>query len=393
MGVHSRINTALLIVLLTLVVLVIVYVYGKTKAVRRGLLEMKKALMPRLSQGWYENITFPRVWPDREGLELRDSHGCLRTPALAAACSLLMATYNIATQHTPPLPTFLRLTRLFGTHGLLFETHSAYVVCFRGTLDAQDVLNDIDALQTAFVDARGVRHDKIRVHRGFQRVWDESKPDFCTFERMLVGGGTSSHARSLADRRSLVATGLRSKAGKHVLIIGHSLGGSTAYMAALSLVSAGYKGRIGLVTFGTPKVGDEGFVRAVCHSNIDNCIVINQNDVVPLLPPPAFSFGGETCLYAAFDGSLQLNVQTGSVRENHALHVYAYGLCGRTLCERTVKPLWMRKPVEIKSTRAFTSHITPMTYSKVSYSRSGRSTDDHFDDSSSCSTHSSREVL
>src|SRR5262249_54111163 len=77
--------------------------------------------------------------------------------------------------------------------------------------------------------------------------------------------------------------------GDHILITGHSLGGAEAVILGMMLTTEG-KPVDAIVTFGQPKVTDPAGVNA--FKNLPLTRVINQDDIVPELPPGNFSHIG-----------------------------------------------------------------------------------------------------
>lgn len=129
------------------------------------------------------------------------------------------------------------------THGFVADE----VCVFRGTDDLDDLRKDLDA--------KLVPAEHGRVHRGFrdalELVWDTLEPRLC---------------------------------GRAPLLAGHSLGGALAVLAAARLprVRAVY-------TFGAPRVGDAAFRDAL---DLPLHRVVNNNDLVPRLPPLPYRHAG-----------------------------------------------------------------------------------------------------
>ncbi|QDU90775.1 Lipase (class 3) [Pirellulimonas nuda] len=145
-------------------------------------------------------------------------------------------------------------TRYYDRHGaqayLFGNDHDAVVVC-RGTEPNQwnDIRADLDA-------ASVVAETAGRVHRGFKREMDDLWP---RLEKALA-----SNERPL-------------------WFAGHSLGGAMAAICAgrckLSQISSNPRA---LFTFGAPRVGNK---RYVSHTRIEYYRWVNNNDVVPRVPP------------------------------------------------------------------------------------------------------------
>jgi len=134
------------------------------------------------------------------------------------------------------------------THAFAADDGAAVVVAFRGTEtgDLDDLKTDMDILLEPWPGGG-------RVHRGFREaldlVWDEIR----------------DHLEHVSGEREIWFTG-------------HSLGGALATLAARR-----WSPTRGLVTFGSPRVGDVAFRAA--HA-VPTWRVVNNNDAVSRLPPP-----------------------------------------------------------------------------------------------------------
>ena len=133
------------------------------------------------------------------------------------------------------------------------------VVAFRGTEsrkrkdkdDIRDIVKDIKAdADIRLVDSG----KKGKVHRGFSDALDEVWQDLHVYVK-----------------------GLQNE-GRTVWITGHSLGAALATLAAYR-----YEDVQGLYTFGSPRVGNEDFVKDFC---VTAYRFENNNDIVCKVPPP-----------------------------------------------------------------------------------------------------------
>jgi len=77
-----------------------------------------------------------------------------------------------------------------------------------------------------------------------------------------------------------------------IQIIGHSLGGGLAVIAAWHLSQILFN--VGVITFGQPRVGNARFHTMLFKNVTSHLRVVNNNDIVPRIPPwPAgYSHGG-----------------------------------------------------------------------------------------------------
>lgn len=69
---------------------------------------------------------------------------------------------------------------------------------------------------------------------------------------------------------------------RNIFITGHSLGGAIAQLAALELATIGHN--VTLYTFGSPRVGDAGFVNAINRVVSNHYRVTSIRDPVPHVP-------------------------------------------------------------------------------------------------------------
>lgn len=147
-----------------------------------------------------------------------------------------------------------------GTQGFLFASDAACILAFRGTEKAlEDWLTDADARQhaPAWADAG----EGIGIHRGFhdalEHVWDE------------------------------VITRL-AEAKRPIWITGHSLGGALAVLAASRLARERPALPVaGVYTFGQPRVGSDAWTKTLPIQLQQRIFrYVNDNDIVPLVPPP-----------------------------------------------------------------------------------------------------------
>lgn len=144
------------------------------------------------------------------------------------------------------------------TQAMVAVRDETVLVAFRGTepLNVKDWI--IDARFSLVPGPGG------RVHRGFSES--------------LARGGEKCLVRRLA--------GL-AKPGRRLWLTGHSLGGALATLAAAELAAQGLGASVGGVfTFGSPRVGDQGFATAYDAALRDRTWrLVNEDDFVAHLPP------------------------------------------------------------------------------------------------------------
>jgi triacylglycerol lipase len=143
------------------------------------------------------------------------------------------------------------------SHGFVARAQGLAVLAFRGTfpLSIDNWLTDADApLGPAPDSAPG------QVHRGFADAFSGLA---ATVDQFLAG---------LDD-------------GLDLWVTGHSLGGALATLASVHL--AGRPSFCGVYTFGSPRVGDAEYAGVY---KADHFRVVNDNDIVPRVPPKDLSY-------------------------------------------------------------------------------------------------------
>jgi len=146
---------------------------------------------------------------------------------------------------------------------------------WRGTASLQDVVTDIQfSFQTV---AHGNVHHGI--HQSLHDVWGAMLVDIMLFDP--------------TEDTTVVFTG-------------HSLGGGLATLAAMELLMAGYD-NVKLYTYGSPRVGDNMFCDMLdLFMYGDHFRFVNNNDIVPRVPPRALGFNHAGQIrYATHDGEIR----------------------------------------------------------------------------------------
>ena len=102
-----------------------------------------------------------------------------------------------------------------------------------------------------------------------------------------------------------IRVSLGRKAGRHIYVCGHSLGGAMATICASRLKSETKKGRVeGLYTYGSPKVGGKKFVWNLDVIELEHHRFVNNNDIVTKVPFALMMYRhcGELC-YINYHGN------------------------------------------------------------------------------------------
>lgn len=163
------------------------------------------------------------------------------------------------------------------TQAFMFRTDEFMVLAFRGSQELRDWLTNFSTkLRNFTIRKEGITtmsSYKGKVHTGFFLGW-------ASIERSVLDQISRWRKDSLKQGKELPP----------LVITGHSLGGALATMAAASLSENGID-VVGLYTFGQPRVGDWGFTRQL-NNNLNGKVFrfINNNDVVPHIPPPFSPF-------------------------------------------------------------------------------------------------------
>ncbi len=132
---------------------------------------------------------------------------------------------------------------------------SSILVCIRGTLVAEEWLRNFTAIPVdySFLPDYGI------VHLGFRKIYETI--------------------------RESLRQGLRDvPASTRITVIGHSLGGALAILAAPDIKRTFGKQRVDVCTFGGPRTGKPNFRRRFNGDIPDTYRLTNQFDIVPHVP-------------------------------------------------------------------------------------------------------------
>lgn len=199
------------------------------------------------------------------------------------------------------------------------------LVIVRGTLQPNEWIRNVQARLRPFLRSRirrpfpfGARRllSRVRVHNGFMKIYE-------SFEMTRVSD----------DARIPLSEGLEDLVvGRNVTFIGHSLGAALAMLAGVdaALMSPENSKRLRIVTFASPRVGNEGFARlAQAVGRIDR--VCNLVDLVPAVPPSTrltpYVHVGDVFRVSSFDWpELENNAPKAGEQITcwHSIFAYAY---------------------------------------------------------------------
>lgn len=168
----------------------------------------------------------------------------------------------------------------------VFQFEDEILIVFRGTKELADFMVDAYFVQENLM--LYVTSDFLcKAHAGFKTAYESIRP----LLHNLVN-------KDFIEKNKI----------KDVYLVGHSLGGAMATIAALDF---GYlledKATTHCVTFGCPRVGDLNF-KNLFHEHVDHSYrFVNSFDPVPNLPPGDIKKGGFHVQYEHVNGKVKLN--------------------------------------------------------------------------------------
>lgn len=176
-------------------------------------------------------------------------------------------------------PTFYDGNRAFmqrncQAYSWRFDDDKQLWVAFRGTTCISTLIDDATCGRTRVTLPNHPELDDVYIHTGFIEHFSS-----------IQGCLEADILRTMSARASI----------RDIVFVGHSLGAATAQVAALYFGSL-LKGispdtRVGCIGFGGPRTsGGDQVSEAFKECVHDNVRVINEDDVVPMLPPKTFGF-------------------------------------------------------------------------------------------------------
>ncbi|KAJ6788570.1 hypothetical protein PWT90_07994 [Aphanocladium album] len=164
------------------------------------------------------------------------------------------------------------------------DSHGAIIVAFRGTYSIANTVVDLSTVPQEYVpypsegDSPAHRCTNCTVHMGFFKAWQSAK---------------ESVIPEIMELR-------RTHPSKPIHLVGHSLGGAVACLAALELKTSLGLDNVVVTTFGEPRLGNAGlagFINRVFdlkdETNVEKRSyrrLTHVNDPVPLLPPGEWGY-------------------------------------------------------------------------------------------------------
>ncbi|HYF37424.1 MAG TPA: lipase family protein, partial [Prosthecobacter sp.] len=160
----------------------------------------------------------------------------------------------------------IRPTAAGGTQFLAVENEEVLIVAFRGTR--------LEEMVVPFLKAPGVAPNWADVAIDARFLPKKIAPDVFVHQ-----GFHEAYLAIDAPFADLVTAAARDD--KPVWLTGHSLGGALATLAAYH-----HQKKIhGLYTFGSPRVGNAGFVKSLSEGLTNIWRFVHHRDVIPALPP------------------------------------------------------------------------------------------------------------
>jgi predicted lipase len=151
----------------------------------------------------------------------------------------------------------VRFSGTYDSQAMVHETSDGeVVVAFRGTESLTDWMVNLTRYKTQFVHL-----PHTRVHAGFLKQYNALRSQIMRHISRL----SNEHTR--------------------IIVTGHSLGGALATLFAAELAHTIPKLSVSCYAFGSPRVGDASFVKAIHElSNLTIIRFNNAYDVIPWMP-------------------------------------------------------------------------------------------------------------
>jgi triacylglycerol lipase len=197
----------------------------------------------------------PDFDPNAQGLSMPNARLLGHAALIAYKDSSTCQQWALDNGFNEDFDFFSNTSQKTDTNGFIAQNAQTILVAFRGTDPDKriDWFIDFDALQqhADFPDAK--------VHKGFEDALNVVWPN--------------------------ITPRLAARGSRTVWITGHSLGGALAELAAAKAALVNGIPVQGVITFGQPRVGDEGFARRVFQALGPRIFrFINNHDIVPRVP-------------------------------------------------------------------------------------------------------------
>lgn len=280
----------LVIIHLTIIIIVIILVNNKwkrTKKMAGVFLHKLGHVIPNFSrrEHKYAALKWNNRHPDNNEFDVSIA-------VFLAKCN--MCAYNIINKYKSRLHPSISVIRTLGTHGYMFKLNkrNTYILAYRGTVTGTDVSTDLDFSQIM------ISSSQSKVHEGFYNLWFK---EFDLYDYKFNDGDI-------------------------IYVTGHSLGASLATLTALKLSKIFKTCKVICYIFAPPRIGNTTFVNELSEQVEHHWAIINKVDIIPTLPPGAAMHVDGIWLYDDYKQNIYINVQNGTLVENHHLDTYLQGL-------------------------------------------------------------------
>jgi triacylglycerol lipase len=177
--------------------------------------------------------------------------------------------------------------------GFLAQCQNKIYLILRGTQTSNEWVKDftINLEPCIFTD-----HGKV--HEGFQRTYSLIRSD-------------------INESLSTISAKLP------IYVAGHSLGAALATLASLD-IELSTKNRVSaLITYGSPRVGDDTFVKAFnMHFHNRSFRIVNTSDIVTSIPLPIPIVGAVGGYFSHVDTPVDMTIQKDDLGKNHSMQTY-----------------------------------------------------------------------
>lgn len=218
---------------------------------------------------------------------------------------LIMSSEKITVGNdiTGQLPEGLFKSKI-NNQGIWVKANGINYFAFRGTHSNDELMLDMQMIQTPFKDIYGNIYPQIMVHQGFLKYYQETIPDLLKV------------IENIPEDEIIVFTG-------------HSLGSSTAAMCALGSILSGRVSseRVVYYGYGVPRIGNHEFVQILTKEIKNIWIIINTADLIPNLPPETIIIENKKYHYDQIPKQFNFNLTVGeNLGDTHWSYAYMCGL-------------------------------------------------------------------
>jgi triacylglycerol lipase len=177
--------------------------------------------------------------------------------------------------------------------GFAAQKKDSIYLIFRGTQTVKEWMRNFNiSLSPYLTSAFG------KVHEGFLRTYNSIRREIME----------SLSGRKHADR---------------LLVAGHSLGAAIATLALPDIEAHASINVESAYTFGSPRVGDDAFVKAFnMRFGKKSFRIANTSDIVTQIPLPAPLVGKIGGYFSHVDTPVDMTVQTNDLEQNHDMETY-----------------------------------------------------------------------